>query len=264
MDDFGDFGYGNFFPNLLAFKRASHCDGPGGESAGGGPLHHALGPPGAGPPADASAEGHQVPTSGGPQQPAASEVVASLLKFCPPGEEGTVFFRAAFTMRLPVAIQVHLTGTELTDLKELAQMADRLWLCHGPKSVVAVSVEEGQSEDDSSEVVAAIPARRRPQHQHGHPKGQQGQQATGGTAAMARTSAGGIRGMERALFAVLTRRTARARAAIRTWWPTANLGPLMCSPCPGLPRWPAYRCPLGHWPPLWQGMGVQGPLMWQW
>ena len=104
-------------------------------------------------------------------------------------------------------------------------------------------------------------------NRHGHASNcllQQGQQATGGTAAMAMTSAGGIRGMERALFAVLTRRTARARAAIRTWWLTANLGPLMCSPCPGLPRWPAYRCPLGHWPPLWHGMGVQGPLMWQW
>ena len=38
-----------------------------------------------------------------------SEVLASLLKFCPPGEEGTAFFWAAFTMRLPVAIQAHLS-----------------------------------------------------------------------------------------------------------------------------------------------------------
>ena len=42
-------------------------------------------------------------------------------------------------------------------------------------------MEEGQSEDYSSEVVAAIPARRRPQHKHGgqqgHPKGQQVQQS---------------------------------------------------------------------------------------
>ena len=55
-------------------------------------------------------------------------------------------FRGAFTMRLPVAIQAHLAGTELTDIKELAQMADRLWLCHGPMPVAAV--EELQSEDD--------------------------------------------------------------------------------------------------------------------
>ena len=59
-------------------------------------------------------------------------MLAFLLEFCPPGEEGTVFFRAAFTMRLLLTIQAHLAGTELTDLKELAQMADCLWLCHTP------------------------------------------------------------------------------------------------------------------------------------
>ena len=61
-----------------------------------------------------------------------SEVLAFLLEFCPPGEEGTVFFRDAFTMRLLLTIQAHLAGTELTDLNELAQMADCLWLCHTP------------------------------------------------------------------------------------------------------------------------------------
>ena len=69
-----------------------------------------------------------------------SEVLASLLEFCLPGEESTAFFRAAFTMRL----------------------ADRLWQCHGPQTVAAVAVEEDQS-DDSGEVVAALPARRGPQ-----------------------------------------------------------------------------------------------------
>ena len=34
-------------------------------------------------------------------------------------------------MRLPATIQAHLAGTELTDLKELAQLADRLWQCDG-------------------------------------------------------------------------------------------------------------------------------------
>ena len=42
-------------------------------------------------------------------------------------KRGTAFFRAAFTRRLPPTIQAHLTNTELTDLKELAQLADRLW-----------------------------------------------------------------------------------------------------------------------------------------
>ena len=87
-----------------------------------------------------------------------SDVLASFLEFCPPGEECTALFRGAFTMRLPVAIQAHLAGTELTDIKELAQMADRLWLCHGPMPVAAV--EELQSEDDCNNVVAAIPAKK--------------------------------------------------------------------------------------------------------
>ena len=45
------------------------------------------------------------------------------------------FFRAAVTMKLPVAIQAHLASTQLTDLKELAHIADRLKLCHGPQLV---------------------------------------------------------------------------------------------------------------------------------
>ena len=122
-----------------------------------------------------------------------SEVLASLLEFCLPGEEGTAFLRAVFTMRLLVAIQAHLTGAELTDLKELAQMADRLWLCHGPQPLAAMAREEYQSEDESSEVVAAIPTRRRPQQkqvgQQGHPKGQQGQQVASVSPARASTSA---------------------------------------------------------------------------
>ena len=116
-----------------------------------------------------------------------SDVLASLLEFCPPGEERTALFRGAFTMRLPVAIQAHLAGTELTDIKELAQMADRLWLCHGPMPVAAV--EELQSEDDCNDVVAAIPAKKQFQRkQGGHPKGQQsskgrqGQQVAGSNA----------------------------------------------------------------------------------
>ena len=41
-----------------------------------------------------------------------SDVLASFLEFCPPGEECTALFRGAFTMGLPVAIQAHLAGTD--------------------------------------------------------------------------------------------------------------------------------------------------------
>ena len=74
-----------------------------------------------------------------------SEVLALLLEFCPAGEEPTAFFRAALTMRLPVTIQAHLTGTEFTNIKELAQLADRLWQCHGPQAVAAVPVDDRQT-----------------------------------------------------------------------------------------------------------------------
>ena len=83
-----------------------------------------------------------------------SEVLASLLEYCLPGEEKTAFFRAAFTMRLPPTIQAHLTGTELTDLKELAQLADRLWQCNPSQQVAAVAGEL-QSEEVSEVVVGA-------------------------------------------------------------------------------------------------------------
>ena len=107
------------------------------------------------------------------------DVLACLLEFCPPGEEGTAFFRAAFTMRLPATIQAHLAGTELADHKELAQLADRLWQCNGPQAVAAVTTEEDQS-DDGGEVVAALPAKRWPQKKQGGPQGHnKGQQMSG-------------------------------------------------------------------------------------
>ena len=99
-----------------------------------------------------------MPASGN-QRP--SEVLASLLEYCPPGEEGTAFFRAAFTMRLPPTIQAHLRGMELTDLKELAQLADRLWQCN-PLQPVAAELQS----DEESEVVAAMPAKKRPTNKH--------------------------------------------------------------------------------------------------
>ena len=88
-------------------------------------------------------------------------------------------------------MQAQLTGTELTDIKELAQLADRLWQCHGAWKVAAVAVEEDQS-DDGGEVVAALPAKRRPQQKlggpQGHNKGQQGHQVAGNKSCKAKGS----------------------------------------------------------------------------
>ena len=68
-------------------------------------------------------------------------------------------------MRLPPTIQAHLTGTEITDLKELVQLADRLWQCNPSQPLAAVAVEQ-QSDEESSEVVAAMPAKKRPPNKH--------------------------------------------------------------------------------------------------
>ena len=68
-------------------------------------------------------------------------------------------------MRLPATIQAHLTHTKLTDLEELAQLADRLWQCN-PFQPVAVVTAELQSDEESSEVVAAMPAKKRPTKKH--------------------------------------------------------------------------------------------------
>jgi hypothetical protein len=57
-----------------------------------------------------------------------SQLLADLLQYCPPGEQGTAFFRSAFLKRLPAHIQVHLSQVESVDLKELAQRADQLYL----------------------------------------------------------------------------------------------------------------------------------------
>ena len=134
--------FGRRRPNwCYGFQRALRCDGPGGESALKGclVLAHQL--------TQVQKATRCLQVVAGSNQ-RTSEVLALLLEFCLPDEEGTAFFRAAFTMRLPMAIQANPAGTELTDLKELAQTANPLWLCHEPQPVAAVSVEEDWSEED--------------------------------------------------------------------------------------------------------------------
>ena len=94
----------------------------------------------------------QLPSLGN-QRP--SEMMASLMEFCPPGETGTAMFRASFISRLPPLLQIHLSRTEMGDIKELTQAADRLRLCHGPQLVAAVQVQQ-ETEEELEETVAAV------------------------------------------------------------------------------------------------------------
>jgi hypothetical protein len=86
--------------------------------------------------------------------------LADLLQACPPEEQRTAFFRGAFLMRLPSKIQVHLAQVETTDLKELAQKADQLWLTHRRPGLVAamtaVSSLKGMSLAAEDGLVAAV------------------------------------------------------------------------------------------------------------
>ena len=81
--------------------------------------------------------------------------MASLMEFCPPGETGTAMFRASFISRLPPSLQIHLSGTEMGNIKELTQTADCLWLFHSPQPVAAVQIQP-EREEEWWESVGAI------------------------------------------------------------------------------------------------------------
>ncbi len=87
-----------------------------------------------------------------------SQLLAAMLEFCPPGQQASPFFRAAFLTRLPSSIRSHLDEMEEGDLKILAAKADRQWLnCGGAAAIAAVGAAEAG--DDSSEefdVCAAV------------------------------------------------------------------------------------------------------------
>ena len=124
----------------------------------------------------------QLPTLGN-QRP--SELMAALQQYCPPGEAGTAMFRASFISRLPSSLQIHLSGAEMGDLRELTQQADRLWLCHGQQPVAAVSSLEQQEMEEPEETVAAMPWKGKgpPSKKGEGPPSQQSQQSgqrTGG------------------------------------------------------------------------------------
>ena len=85
-----------------------------------------------------------------------SQLLASLLEFCPPGEENTSLFRAAFLMRLPAAIRSHLDGLENRDLKELAAKADRHWCNGSAAAAVAAVADSAQQLEDQEEPVVVV------------------------------------------------------------------------------------------------------------
>ena len=76
-------------------------------------------------------------------------------------------FRASFISRLPSSLQIHLSGTEMGDIRELTQNADHLWLCHGPQMVAAVQAQQEPGEEPEETVAAVAWQKRGPPSKKG-------------------------------------------------------------------------------------------------
>ena len=86
-----------------------------------------------------------------------SQLLAQLMEFCPPGEEGTAFFRAAYLTRLPADIRGHLDGLETGSLKDLAARADRQWANMRSSAAMMAHVDGQELEtDEDGDMIAAV------------------------------------------------------------------------------------------------------------
>jgi hypothetical protein len=97
----------------------------------------------------------QIPPLGA-QKP--SELLASMLKLFPRGQEGSAFFTFFFLHRLPMQLRVLLSEEDHTDRRALAEKADRLWAynAHHTPDVVAVISRDSDSDEAT---VAAVQGR---------------------------------------------------------------------------------------------------------
>ncbi len=82
-----------------------------------------------------------LPALGG-QRPSA--LFAQMRQLCPPGEEGTMFFRAAFLQRLPPPVRLQLAEDRHSPVHLLAARADTLMAHHSYNAVAALSTPGDQ------------------------------------------------------------------------------------------------------------------------
>ena len=81
----------------------------------------------------------KVPPMGG-RKP--SQLLTSMLEFCPAGLERTLPFHYAFTQRLPQCLRTQLGEVEPGDPRALAARADRLWAVNTPVNTVGTPAAE--------------------------------------------------------------------------------------------------------------------------
>jgi len=90
----------------------------------------------------------------GDQKP--SELLAEMVRLCPRGEEGSIFFLYMFLNRLPRDIRSHLSGMAMNDRAALAARADELWT-HRPSHVASVAALDDDSEGEVNAVRGNAP-----------------------------------------------------------------------------------------------------------
>lgn len=96
------------------------------------------------------------------------DLLSEMMELVPPGEEKTKLFAMLFLRRLPAAVRVQLTEDDFTDLRALAEKADRCAASLAKQAhessvhaaVAALSLEEDGGEEAAEFPVAAFGASR--------------------------------------------------------------------------------------------------------
>ncbi len=83
-----------------------------------------------------------------------SQMLASMLAYCPAGMEQSVMFQFLFLQRLPVTLRKLLGEQEPGDIRSLAARADRLWVTHRPQSHDVVANVDAAEEQPAK--IAAV------------------------------------------------------------------------------------------------------------
>jgi len=107
-----------------------------------------------------------LPALGG-QRPSA--LLAQMRQLCPPREEDTLFFRAAFLQRLPAPIRLALAEDKYSPVSALAARADTLIAHHNYGGVAAVS--QPAPDEPAPDMAAAVADRRQRDAQSKKKKG---------------------------------------------------------------------------------------------
>ena len=114
-----------------------------------------------------------------------SQLLNSMLEYCPQGEERGVFFHFMFLQRLPQSLRTLLGEVEHGDPRALAARADRLWACHGKQQQQEVAAVDTEEDGESVAAIRGQGSSGKWQNQKKkkagqQKKGQQGQQAAKG------------------------------------------------------------------------------------